>query len=343
MKEPRRSWGLVHVVFVLVGTIRCGSRDGPPIIDASTSGAATSSENGDTSSGEGGASSSPTGHLGGDGGQGRESGDDSSDWEDGACPTFAAPKARSRPTGTLLEASGLVQSRLDPARLWAHNDSGDTPRLFALDSEGNLEAILQLDTAFPTDWEDLAAYENDAGEAHLLIADTGDNTTSRDSVSFVILPEPLILDESTTYSTRTRSLAWTDGPVNVEAVFVDEQDQRVYLLSKTLSPRLYSFSLVEADDTLRFDGTLRGAWPSGIVPNGADFRFDQPFIAVRGETQAGLFLRRSGLSVFESLDTVPCLIDLANEVQGEAIAIDASGGLLTLDESTNPLQLYDRK
>ena len=57
----------------------------------------------------------------------------------------------------LEELSGLAASRQHADVLWAHNDSGDTARIFAIDLTGALRATVDVDVAKAIDWEDIAA------------------------------------------------------------------------------------------------------------------------------------------------------------------------------------------
>lgn len=105
------------------------------------------------------------------------------------------------------EISGLVQSRIDPERLWIHNDSGDWPRLFALTAaaevmlpetaaQGKLVAHppqpeetlyrgIAVDNARLVDWEDIACHGD-----RLYIADLGNNLNSRRDLGIYEVLEP---------------------------------------------------------------------------------------------------------------------------------------------------------
>ncbi|MGH8976889.1 MAG: hypothetical protein ACRDV7_02350, partial [Acidimicrobiia bacterium] len=61
----------------------------------------------------------------------------------------------------LKELSGLAFSRTYPDVLWAHNDSGDAARLFAMDRTGAPRATVALDGVDASDWEDLAIAGSD--------------------------------------------------------------------------------------------------------------------------------------------------------------------------------------
>jgi len=56
------------------------------------------------------------------------------------------------------EVSGIVASRIHPGIVYVHNDKGDGPRFFALDTtNGNVRATFHVTAgAHNYDWEDLA-------------------------------------------------------------------------------------------------------------------------------------------------------------------------------------------
>ena len=90
----------------------------------------------------------------------------------------------------ILETSGLALSRRTPGVLWTHNDSGNEPFLYALDSTGTIMGHVRVSGAALIDWEDMAAGPCNAGTC-LFIADIGDNPGRRDSISIYVVPEPL--------------------------------------------------------------------------------------------------------------------------------------------------------
>ena len=96
----------------------------------------------------------------------------------------------------LREASGLAVSRTQPGVLWAHNDSGDAPMLYALDLKGTLLAKVALLNTVATDWEDIALGPcpgiTAGARPCLYIADTGNNSQARDIVTIFVVAEPSI-------------------------------------------------------------------------------------------------------------------------------------------------------
>lgn len=147
----------------------------------------------------------------------------------------------------LLEVSGLVASRRYPDVLWALNDSGNKPILFALDGGGADLGQVALVGTKNWDWEDMAGFVW-GGEPWLLVADVGDNRGQRDRVVLHALPEPQA-DDLGRFGGEVQpawSLTFTypDGARDCEAVAVDEAAGRILLLSKrSAPPMLYSLPL----------------------------------------------------------------------------------------------------
>lgn len=154
------------------------------------------------------------------------------------------------------EASGLAASRRTASLLWAHDDSGGQPVLYALNAaDGSLRGKIRVGGVENIDWEDIAAFELD-GRAWLLIADVGDNLGRRPRVWLHVVEEP----EATTLSPVTEvvvhphyslQVIYEDLARDCEAVAVDAAARMVYLLSKRDPvPRLYALPLGPAKQTV---------------------------------------------------------------------------------------------
>ncbi len=154
-------------------------------------------------------------------------------------PRFTTAVAGRLLTAGLVEASGLAASRRLPGVLWALNDSGNRPVLYALDAAGAELGQVALAGVENVDWEDLAAFSW-RGDPWLLVADIGDNCGRRSHVVLHALPEPRA-DEQGRFSGEIRP-AWSirftyaDGPRDCEAVAVDEAAGQILLLSKRSEP-----------------------------------------------------------------------------------------------------------
>ena len=107
-------------------------------------------------------------------------------------PALCGAPLKAQATGTIespvaRELSGLVRSRTQKDVLWAHNDSGDKPRLLAVSPTGRVLAEVAVTGAKALDWEDIAA-----GRGTLLIGDIGDNDAERPSIVVYRIDEPRV-------------------------------------------------------------------------------------------------------------------------------------------------------
>jgi hypothetical protein len=134
----------------------------------------------------------------------------------------------------ITESSGLVASRLHPGVLWTHNDSGNSPRIYAIGKDGSTDAALTLRAEPNIDWEAIAATASKTGQALLAIADTGDNNAVRSSVRIALVAEPQTLRTASVTPVRVLRLRYPGGPRDAEALLADPRDGRLYLVSKTL-------------------------------------------------------------------------------------------------------------
>lgn len=116
------------------------------------------------------------------------------------------------------ESSGLAASRTWPGVIWTHNDSGDGPFLYAVDTTGAALGRVRVRGAAAMDWEDLAAGPCD-GRACLYIADTGNNARNRDTATIYLLPEPRPTD-TVSAPARHLNIRYPSGTPDAEAVFV---------------------------------------------------------------------------------------------------------------------------
>jgi hypothetical protein len=154
------------------------------------------------------------------------------------------------------ELSGLAASSVRDDLLFAINDSGDEPILYALGVHGEDRGRLRVRGAENIDWEDLAAFELD-GVSYLLIADSGDNLAWRPALTLYVVREPR-LDGERFAKDASVTPAWIirarfpEGPTDCEAVAVDTATRQILLLSKrSVPPVLYALPLAPRHDDPR--------------------------------------------------------------------------------------------
>jgi len=251
---------------------------------------------------------------------------------------------------TINEVSGVVESRANPGVLWVHNDSGDTPSLYAINSTGDLLGTYTLKDGPAGDWEDLAIGINPATEAHVLyVGDIGDNSTVRDSIRVFLIEEPQVdanqphIEEDIDWGAIT--LEYPDGPLNAETLLLDPVTNDLYIVTKDYggatgiyrkaSPhqngQLQTLELVTSLDFS--ESPLSGSATTGgaISPLGNH-------IAIRTYTPTGfLWLRDQAMPFSAAFTQAPCVLTLPIDQQGESIGFAEDGsGLWTISEGANP-------
>lgn len=237
----------------------------------------------------------------------------------------------------MTETSGLAAGRGRADILWAHNDSGDSARLFAIGLDGRRRDTVAISGATAVDWEDLASVTDAAGLHWVYAGDIGDNRGTRNAVSVWAIPEPA---PGATQAEGTEiALTWPDGPHNAETLLADPIDGDLYVITKAKDGVSGVFrtapigpSKLEHLMDLRFDGPSSD-WR--LVTAG-DISADGLWIALRTYASAYLWSRGDGsVSVSDALAGEPCRLPLPDQKQGESLAwaLDASA-LYTVGEGT---------
>lgn len=248
----------------------------------------------------------------------------------------------------LDELSGLAASRKNAGVLYAHNDSGDSARFFAVGFDGAALGELQLKGADAVDWEDIAVGPCPAGSC-VYLGDMGDNALNRDYSALFRVAEPAI---DVAQPVGKQSLTWEWFPFHYpnhahydsEALLVHPLNGDVYVITKRKG----------ADPThvFRLPAPLKANTDVEAVPV-VDLpvpKEDEPPITSGDIDPSGerLLLRTnevlylahvpSGQS-FEAVFTAPWeRLWVADELQGEAAAWLSSGaGYATASESESPV------
>ena len=136
------------------------------------------------------------------------------------------------------EASGLAASHKVSGAFWLHNDSGDGPNLYMIDSTGNLLNSGYVNGASARDWEDIASFVLE-GVPYLVIADVGDNPVNKSSYKLYIIEEPGLntsqRDNNAYELISTIEFQYEDGSHDCESIGVDTLDKKIILVSKSSS------------------------------------------------------------------------------------------------------------
>jgi len=237
----------------------------------------------------------------------------------------------------IVEASGMAASRTRPGTLWAHNDSRDGARVYAIGPDGSNLGGFDIAGAFAFDWEDMAAgTSGEAATSSLYFGDIGDNFSIRGgriTVYRVSEPDPATLD-GPIEGAAALEFEYPDGVYNAEALFV--ADDSLYVVTKDDDEaRVYRGDATRDEtgvETLEFVVSL----DLDAQVSGADVSWDGATIALRGYRTVWLWHRSAGVSVAEAFTAEPCLAPSPEEVQGESIAFLADGAYATISEGRNP-------
>ena len=274
-----------------------------------------------------------------------------------ACPQFAAGVVVGNIESTFLtETSGIAASRKNTNVLWAHNDSGDSARVFAMNLQGRHLGIYNLVGASAVDWEDIAIGPGQTtAQDYLYVGDTGDNARRRTSVTVYRIPEPAFSADQTPVSLDLTD--WEILPMQYPGSVVYDAET---LLADPISGDLFLVTRDRAGEgvarvfrnpaphtagvtvTLELVATL--SLPMEV--KGGDISPFGNAILLRPHsfsTPANGYhwTRAPATNVWDAFSQQPCLTPLANEPQGEALAFTADGnGYLTTSEGSNPPIYY---
>ena len=244
---------------------------------------------------------------------------------------------------SLDEASGLDVSTRDPGVLWAINDSGNEPRLFALSRHGANLGSWPIALPALGDWEDLSSFRID-GTSYLLIADIGDNLRWRRVLMLYILREPPLgelKDDTVLQVERTIQFRYPDGSRDAEGIAVDTSTREIFVLSKRVIPaEVYRLPLDTPEDQVitaerialltgipqpterdLYESSAFGekrSWPTAL-----DIHGDHAVIVTLKD--AYLYERLPGQSWSDTFSGIPQRIALPRVGQQEAAAFSSDG------------------
>ncbi|MDB4089057.1 T9SS type A sorting domain-containing protein [Flavobacteriales bacterium] len=168
----------------------------------------------------------------------------------------------------LNENSGLIT--VTNNSFWTHNDSGDGPIIYNIDSNGNQLDSIYLNGATNIDFEDIT--QDNLGNYY--IGDIGNNSHNRTNLRIYKIPNPAtitgnnVTPEIINYSYQDQ-IAFPDPNQNSDCEALFHHGSNLYLISKNWGTSGYS-KLYQLPDTA---GThiamLLDSFPSGLI-TGAD-------------------------------------------------------------------------
>lgn len=257
----------------------------------------------------------------------------------------------------VTELSGLARSPSQPGLYWGHNDSGDSPRVFAFDGQGRDLGSVTLFPAMAVDWEDMASFSR-AGQAWLLLADVGDNEAVRPFVDLYLAQEPQGAPPYTGLLPVSQQITvlYPDGARDCEGVAVDAAEGMIYLLSKRDPlPRLYRLPIDSPPllpVTAEFVGEISSLplpnsgqlEPAGSItnvsPTAFSFSEDGQYALIVTLEHSYRYRRLPGQSWIEALNNAPEVIAVPDYPQIESGEFIGHGPGLLIGSEGSPAQIY---
>ncbi|MEV4732128.1 hypothetical protein [Saccharopolyspora sp. NPDC049426] len=257
-----------------------------------------------------------------------------------ACATLSGAPAHAQSAPfelCTIEESGLSElsgMASDGDNWYAINDSGSRARAFVLDPRTCEVRSQRTGDSDPYDVEDLAL----APDGALWLADTGDNGHKRKDVALHVLDR--------NGGSALYRMSYPDSPHDAEALLLDRAGvphivtkeplgwAGVYRPAEPLDPArtvpMARVGSVSLRATKTPGGPLDGSMGSVLVTGGS-VSADGTLVALRTYTEAYVYRSPNG-DVLEALKSEPVRIPLPDEEQGEAIAWEPGGSLLSGSE-----------
>jgi hypothetical protein len=243
----------------------------------------------------------------------------------------------------MREASGLVASERFPGSYWTHNDSGDGPNVFLVDSTGLARMRVVLDGVTNRDFEDIARLGRD-----IHVADIGDNRAVRSDIAIITFEEPPLAQDTVLTPSAIYRMTYPDGARDAETLLVDPLTRDWFIVTKREdSVRVYRYAHPQDASRTVVLERMPGALPFTRVVAG-DVSADGGEVLLKTYDQVLYWTRQGDEPLSVTLFRTPLRLPYEPEPQGEAIAFARSGsGYLTVTErgGTDPqwILFYRRK
>lgn len=256
----------------------------------------------------------------------------------------------------LTEASGIAASRKNVGVLWAHNDSGDSNRIYAFNQQGTHLGIYAIAGATNRDWEDIAVGPGPINEnQYIYIGDIGDNNGTYNLKYVYRILEPNVSGNQNPKDTLLSNVdkitfQYPDGKRDAETLMVDPLTKDIYIVSKREdSVRVYLLkypqSLTQTITALNVVTlSLKGGQnPPQSYTVGGDIAHNGLEITIKTMGKIYYWSRNPGQSLTNAFSSLPITLPYIEEPQGEAISWSPDArGYYTISEETGgmPAHLY---
>lgn len=237
----------------------------------------------------------------------------------------------------LSEISGIVPSSFHQGMYWVHNDGGNLPYLYLIDTLGSIHGSVKISNAINRDWEDLAQGMNN-GVSFLYVGDIGNNRKNRESVQIYKIEEPRELEGEMNTKAEVMNIHYTDGSRDAEALLYDPQSHELIIVTKReLRVHAYAFPFEPGNQTVAPYGKIKGMWITGGDIN------SKGEILLKNYGHVFYWSNRNEQSAVDRLTrSKGQKIAYRREPLGEAICWKPTGGFMTISERfrKKPVKVY---
>lgn len=251
-------------------------------------------------------------------------------------PTVSIAAQQSAPTlltnlqdPGLLELSGMAASRRYPGLFYAHNDSGDTARVFLVNGAGETVAEIKLKGAYARDWEDIAL-----GGTDVYLGDIGDNLALRDAVQIYRFAEPTLdpqkMKQVVEVKPQVCAFRIPGAARDAETLLASPQG-RIWIISKESggsSVFSQTFAAGKTRNLQRVGNSKIRFGASGIftkLATGGDFSGDGMKLVVTTYAQTYEWKLNAAFGVSDLTSIKPVVRDLPGLKQCESVCYSADG------------------
>jgi hypothetical protein len=314
----------------------CSDDDADDTSAASSS--ASSGSSGAGAAGPGGAgpggTSSSTGAAGGSGATG---GGGASAGGGGAAPIIDycaacadGAKVADVVSEDITEASGIAFSALHAGVFWTHNDSGDTPRFFAVEAQTGADlGSWAVIGSKANDWEDMARGPCPGGSC-LFLGDIGNNAMAASKPYAIYrVPEPMAVGAGGQVTAEALPFAYPSGYPNSETLLVHPLTGVITLVTKVRNGPSGIFEMPmpltpDVEATLVDKGTVSPLMGNNTFTSG-DVHPQGLGVLLRTYTHTYFFAATPDQSVAEALAGAPCVVPSAGGGEAVGWLPDGSG------------------
>lgn len=236
----------------------------------------------------------------------------------------------------LTEISGIAASRRNPGMFWVHNDSGNDPEIFLIDSLLTIHLTCRIGEVENRDWEDIAVGPGPADSTwYVYVGEIGDNRARYPFKHIYRFEEPVLAaggKKLTIQTFDTITFRLEDKTKDTETLLIDPITKSLFVISKREEPVwLYELPFPHSTrDTLTARKVTSIPFTQIV---GGDVRSDGRQILLKNYEHVYYWRADSAMSVGELLKTTAFEVPYEIEPQGEALTwAHDNAGFYTLSE-----------